>query len=640
MSVFIASVIVLLIAMAYSFYFNRTLAETIFLSLVSIILILYCFGLLNFRGCLAYGVGFVIIFSLLCLLYVINSVLHKKKTLHTIKFLSGLFLYLGILVAAYYFCFNINWIYGDEFSYWGIAVKHMYLFNAFTTVPADIGYITVPEYFPGTSILNYFFTRFSLTFSEYPSYIALFVLYFSSLLPVVSHLGKKKIINVLLLLIIFTVLPVATNSEFTCYLTLSTDYFLGCLFGITLITYFALREDNRRFHVILITAMLSLLTLTKDFGGLLAIFVIIVIALDLIFSRKIKKNANFNYLLSPLLFIIFIEISWKFTTRHIQNSNSFISPTITDILHLIRLQLKPDQIEIVNQFLDVLSKPITPMHFSIIQFSICFFLIAMLMAFINKKINFFESFRSATALLCCMATFEFILLVMYVFSFYAKGQIGNPSFERYNGTMILGLASYLSVHVVFCDFSIVNQFGKINLKHFPQVIASVLIVFLLCLNLAPSIYRDIIHVRENYSNRYIPRQTSLIDKWKPYILNEPNNSSLYVVSQIATGWWTTRMLSVGELYPDAQVNVASAAPIGTMIYDDLNYYFMKEVIFTPEEWETHILSNKFTLLYTYIIDDRFVESYGQFFPNGVQQDMLYRVHIENGHMALIPVTQS
>ncbi len=117
------------ISTALAILLKRLLAETLLPTIAFVILLLFLFGLLNFKGCLLIGYIIIILLSLASVIFSIKTFLNDKKTIRNISFITGLlliFLFLGISLFINYQRKYIEW---DEFSYWGSNVKSLYTFD-------------------------------------------------------------------------------------------------------------------------------------------------------------------------------------------------------------------------------------------------------------------------------------------------------------------------------------------------------------------------------------------------------------------------------------------------------------------------------------------------------------------------------
>ena len=118
----------------------------------------------------------------------------------------------------------------------------------------------------------------------------------------------------------------------------------------------------------------------------------------------------------------------------------------------------------------------------------------------------------------------------------------------------------------------------------------------------------------------------------PYFINNPP----YLIAQGDNALIWLRMRY--ELIPNAKLaNVGYDFSISTKPYfEGLNLDFLTFIV-TPKEWEEYVISKGFKLLYIFHADENFITTYGQFFPNGVQDDMCYYVQNHDGGLILVPV---
>ena len=679
MSIFFASAVLLSIGTAYAILMKRKLAETIFLSVITAIAIIYCSGLLNFKGSLLVGIYCVVLLAVLSALYCIRSIIKSRRIFPDIEFVQGLLLFCIVMAFAVYAGYNHYWTEGDEFSYWGIAVKHMYLFDAFTTSFASVGSITLPMYFPGTSILHYFFTRFGSGFAEYPAYVSMIVLYFSAFMPLVKNIfTKKSFLNCLLSLIIYIMIPLQLVLQwvyFSPYVTLTVDYLIANLFGIAIIYYFLYRYEESSFGIWMVSGAVFLLAVIKDMGILFSLAICGIIFLDTVLFRrdkvksflkgatvfhKVKKGLFFTL---PVWAAAFAVLSWKLHLS-INHISPYYSPlTFTDIIAFLKGNIDSVQWDAVKYCYNAIVQPVSPLQYSVFGFMVVFIIASVLFALYRRKyINARRSIVCAAAFAACAVLYETALMLTYVFSFYRTyGTIAVhlPSFTRYTCSYIFGMQVFLLIF--FLPIGSNNQARNMTLKEkvgfwkarfssdecitfkdirlwlklIPLSLAVVLSAYLI-LTTFPELNTEVVHVRKTHSDMFAPRAVSAVQRWIPYIKDKVADP-VYIISQDPMGWWRARLISVGEFYPYATARVGDST-IAVDVEEGLASWPPPPLRFSPEEWEQYILSNSISHLYIDISNEAFINSYGRFFPNGVQDGMLYSVKTDNnGKMSLIPV---
>ena len=679
MSIFIASVILLTIGTAYAILMKRKLAETFFLAILTVIAVIYCSGLLNFKGSLLVGIYCVVLLAVLSALYCIRNIIKNRQILRDIELVQGLLLFGIVMAFAIYVGYNHFFTEGDELSYWGTAVKHMYLFDAFTTSFAAIGPITLPMYFPGTSILHYFVTRFGSGFAEYPAYVSMIVLYFSVLMPLLKGIfTKRSFLKCILSVIIYVMIPLqyVVFLPFSPYITLTVDYLIADLFGIAIIYYFIYRYEESAYGILIVSGTTFLLAAMKDTGVLFALTVCGIIFLDTVLFRRgkvkafmkgspifhrIKQGAFFSL---PLLLTAFAVLSWKLHLS-INHIAPYYSPlTFSDIIAFLKGNIDSVQWDAVKYCYNAIVMPYYQLQYPVLNFIIMFIIASVIFALYRKK--YFGAKRiivCVAAIVVCAFLYEVALMLTFVFSFYRTyGQIALhiSSFVRYTSSYIFGMQVFLLLFIIPIETNTLKRNGTLKekisiwkaklssykiitykdialwLKVIPLSLVVVLSAYLIKITL-PQFNTEVVQVRETHSYIYTPRAVSVVQRWIPYI-KENVKDQIYVISQNQDGWWRARLIEAAELYPYSTARTYYDSTIAEIVEDGLASWPPPPRKFSPEEWEQYILSNSVSHLYIDISDEAFIKSYGRFFPNGVQDGMLYSVKTDNkGKMSLIPV---
>ena len=124
------------------------------------------------------------------------------------------------------------------------------------------------------------------------------------------------------------------------------------------------------------------------------------------------------------------------------------------------------------------------------------------------------------------------------------------------------------------------------------------------------------------------RNTAVIHEWEQHL----DGKRINLISQGDDGLDFNRINY--ELYPNNRVfghYSVALTPYFTESEDPWTF------IATPDAWEEYILNQKFDLVYIFNYDEKFIETYGKFFPNGVTNNMLYCVKTENRQLLLVPI---
>jgi len=665
MSVYIASIILLIIGTAYAVLLKRKLTETFFLAVVTVTGILYCFGLIDRQGCLLYGIYAIIMLSIAGILFLLYIFVKRRQNFHDVEMLKGCLIYVSFLIFALFINYGRTFHEWDEFSHWGIIVKHFYIVDALGTVKHPNYNILFPAYFPGTSLFQYFFSRFSGKFTEYYSYIGMNIMYFSLVMPFIKNIfTREKRAKASVLLAVFIIMPLvvfSSASAYRAYGSLSVDMILGAFLGFSLLYYFVYKYEESLYGVMMVSAAIFMLTITKDIGLMFSMIAIGVIAVDIILFKRIQiknilyKEAGLIYkikktllLISPIISSLFIKISWSNLLNRSNIQSIWHIPTMNDIYKFFFGPLEQYQKETrINFFFAMLNRKIPYLNISVVSFGIIISVVILFISLLsNKKIEFKRIITSTLLLVMGLIGYQFILALMYAFSF-GDGVYGGqslPSYERYTSTYMLAMTLFVMIFyvieqngrtkinlVILKKLTVSKQYIKykdiLNLgKFFLYVIISVALLIIFVNNSMEGIFCTLL-ARLGEPESFKPRTTAIAaEKWKPYFEDE----NPYFIAQGENGFSYMKMKY--ELMPYS--TVVGGYSISTEPYhkDDIWTF-----IITPEEWEKYVLNNGYKLLYIYKSDEVLKNTYGHFFKNGIREDMCYYVQNEEGRLVLVPV---
>lgn len=660
MSIFIASFILLIIASAYAVLLSRKLAETFFLSAVTIVGVLYCFSLLNIRGCLLYGIYFIAILAIVCAIFLIHTFIKNKKIFWETEILQGGLIYTCILAFSLFINFGRTFQSWDEFSHWGFIVKHFYSVDALGTFKNPNYDILFPAYFPGTSLFQYFYTRFSNQFKEYYSFIAMNLLYFSMVMPFIKDIfDKKNCVKSLCILVIFSLLPFISISFF--YSEVTVDTILGAFFGFSLLYYFIYKYEESVYGILMVSAATFMLTITKDMGLLFSLGVIGIIALDTIlfkraqFKSLLNRRSGLKYklkvsalMLIPLISTLFVKLSWSILLERTNIKSIWYIPTLKDIYMLLTKQVARYQKDTALTFVHdaMWNRKIPNINLSVTSFSLIFIIVILIVALLNQeKFNFRRIITSALSLLAGLYIYQFVLMLMYVFSFSEYEAMQLASYERYTSSYLIGMIFFVMTFYIspqsefkmidflkikelansseFIKYKDVFKFIKISVYLF-VTIGLLMNIFINSKEVIAKTMLNRIVSQESFK----PRPTAIsAEKWKSYF----KDTNPYFIAEGDNGFLYFRMRY--ELIPYSKLaNITwdySVAPVKHDIW---------AFAISPEEWEKYVLSN-YKLIYLYKSNEEFVANYGRYFPYGVKEDMVYRAQNNHGHLLLTPVVE-
>jgi len=667
MSFLAAGAILFVIGLAYAVLLKRKLAETMILATVTIVFILYCFGLVNVRGVLLYGIYFITALAVLGLALIIYKQYKEPDTLKNAQLLQGSLLYIGFFIISLYFSYGRFVHFWDEFSLWGTIVKHFYFADALGTTPHPNYEVFIVTYVPGTGLFQYFFSRFSNQFVEHNLFIAFNMLYFCLIMPLVKDLfSRKKWLPQLCLLVILLVLPTMADHFF--YSTIYVDTILGVLFGLSLLYYFVYRYEESLYGILMVTATVSMMVLTKDMGLLLAVGIFGIIIVDMLFFKRkalrlissqtpglLNKSGKLLLLLLPLLCTVFFRVSWANLTAFLDDKSVESAVTAGYLGNLLSGQLEPYQQYTMSRFINAtIYSNVANFKMSVVVFSLLFVMVTFLLAFLLKKRS--ENLRIMTSSLILtigLYCYHVVTLLVMFFIFSEWESVRLAGYDRYTSTYMLGMLMFLLVFPA-TDNDIKKKFsfkklvrilfpdGPLKVKDYlsgaREIAVTVLVAGLALYVFIASLHPARVAFLVPFADTplYTERGTAdSAEKWLPYL----SEDRALLIDQGSTGLalWIMRyelMPYVGLANNSGLGNHGKDWSINTEFYHDDDQWTF---VITPEDWEQYVLSRDIKLVYVFNSDDVLENVYGMFFPDGVQSDMVYRVQNDNGKMLLIPV---
>lgn len=297
--------------MAFSLLFmsiwNRKWEETAGISFISMIFVMYIFGLF---GKLETGIHMVYFLSIVSLL--VALVWYNKKQM-TIRDLTspGLVVYGVLVVLILINCngaFMARW---DEYSHWGLAAKDMFCFDAFSKHIDTTVMLT--RYPPFATLAEYFFNYTNGLFSQSLVYVG-FQTALLNMLILICKVANKKLKLLWPSLVVMLGVPIIFFYD--AYNSLYVDVLLAVLVAYVLFCYFS--EENSLFSWMRIAGGLFALTLSKESGVILAGVLCLIILTDIIWRqwkehKLIKKQLVIS--ISTLLMVGMFFLSWQIYLR-------------------------------------------------------------------------------------------------------------------------------------------------------------------------------------------------------------------------------------------------------------------------------------------------------------------------------------
>ncbi len=485
--------ILITFATMLSITFKKRIEETMPISTVGIVLIIFLAGLLDN---LKIGAIIVQILTIIELIFILITILKKDKD--GIKEILGRILTPGLLIYTLLFIVNVVINKGrifedyDEFNHWAVIIKNMFIYNTYGTNPETI--VRFNEYPPFTAVFQYLFLAVQKVYSEDTVIIAQNVLYLSIIIPITKKIKwDKSALKILTAIPLIIFMPMILYKNF--FLNILVDGILGIMFAYTI--YSAYEDDSSIFKTLKILAGTIMLCLTKTSGLGLAVLALIIILIKIIIDRK-KDKSKFKSSIKSLIVICVITAIltsiWYIKVNNSQKRWDFSKyvnaeedrQNSSDILKSFTMSVFMRQ--------DITTKQLT-------VFAVMILLIGLQIYSIKKVKN--KNFTYyAIAMLVSIPIYLISLAITYMTIFENIEGTMLTCFDRYTSTILLATLCFNA----FAMFDIKTKFSIEFI-----VIASIIITLMPIDNIYTQYIRGKNYVKTSNTNRDIYTK---IEKYK------------------------------------------------------------------------------------------------------------------------------
>lgn len=502
--------ILITFATMLSITFKKRIEETMPISTVGIILLIFLAGLLDN---LKIGAIIVQILTIIQLIFLLVTILKKDKD--GIKEILGRILTPGLLIYTLLFIVNVIINQGrifedyDEFNHWAVIIKNMFIYNTYGTNPETI--VRFNEYPPFTAVFQYLFLAVQKVYSEDTVIIAQNVLYLSIIIPITKKIKwDKSALKILTAIPLIIFMPMILYKNF--FLNILVDGILGIMFAYTI--YSAYEDDSSIFKTLKILAGTIMLCLTKTSGLGLAVLALIIILIKIIIDRK-KDKSKFKSSIKSLIVICVITAIltsiWYIKVNNAQKRWDFSKyvneeedrQNSSDILKSFTMSVFMRQ--------DITTKQLT-------VFAVMILLIGLQIYSIKKVKN--KNFTYyAIAMLVSIPIYLISLAITYMTIFENIEGTMLTCFDRYTSTILLATLCFNA----FAMFDIKTKFSVELI-----VIASIIITLMPIDNIYTQYIRGKNYVKTSNTNRDIYTK---IEKYKDKL--NANDKILYMAGDKA-----------------------------------------------------------------------------------------------------------
>lgn len=497
MTYFITFSILITFATTLSIAFKKRIEETMPISIVSIVLIIFLAGLVNN---LKIGAIIVQILTILQLIFILITILKKDKD--GIKEVLRRILTPGLLIYTLLFILNVLINQGrifedyDEFNHWAVIIKNMFIYNTYGTNPETI--VRFNEYPPFTAVFQYLFLAIQKVYREDTIIIAQNVLYLSIIIPITKKIKwNKSALRIITVTPLIVFMPMILYKNF--FLNILVDGILGIMFAYTI--YSAYEEDSLIFKTLKILAGTIMLCLTKTSGLGLAVLALIVILIKIIIDRKKDKTkfkTNIKSLIAICIITTIITSMWYIKVNNAEKRWDFSKYVNTE-------ENQQNELDILKNFAIslIMRQDITTKQLTV--FAVIILLIGLQIYSIRKvKNNNFSYY--AIAMLISIPIYLISLAITYMTIFENMEGTMLTCFDRYTSTILLAV-------LCFNAFALFDVKAKFSVEII--VVASIIIALMPIDNIYTQYVRGKNYIKTSNTNRDIYTK---IEKYKD-ILN-------------------------------------------------------------------------------------------------------------------------
>lgn len=419
-------------SVAISLISGKKIGWSILFYFLSIIFLLYVFGLV---------IPLNISFYLIIVVTIVGLIIGIRKGKNIKEVFKNPVLYLFLIISLFLYFINNGkgLMMIDEYTHWGDVVYAMFQNNVFSVNAVnDSWYASYP---PAISLFQYFFMKINMCFSENILYFGYQLLGVGLFLPFLDKIKFKSKLHFLIILVVMIVMPLMLFGNY--YNSIYVDAILGMVFGFTFVyPYFYKKMD--KFNILLLGFALFVLTLLKDAGLFLSI--ISLINLLFVLDKKDKKYYFINFSIC-LCFVLFAKLSWEclILLNDVVRSHesTFALSSLVDVFTGTGDDTK---IKVKDKFISafssdsILTKPLNLTYFSLT------FILALIVYLIYK--NDKKYFKSLVLLIGGSFIYMFGLMIIFMFNFNESDALELLSYGRYSIIYLNGVLFFVAISLI------------------------------------------------------------------------------------------------------------------------------------------------------------------------------------------------
>ncbi|WP_028234375.1 hypothetical protein [Pseudobutyrivibrio sp. MD2005] len=450
LSIILFLIVISAFAVFACFKLDKTFEEALPISCMGIILVLFLFGVLHILK-----IGAVVIGVAAALLYVYTiywiikggakSVL-KERIFNLVT--PGFLIFAAFSMLLAYWNQDRMATRTDEFSHWLDTVVIMSQLDAFGTAPGSTA--VFPSYPPAMSLFQYMLEKINMLvtgeFSEWKTYYAYQLLAIVSMLPfakVKAEATAKKVASIIMWFAA-VVMPLYFFSE--AYCSLYIDPFLGVLGGCGFAAI-SLTKNKDWLYTTYISMLCATLTLAKDVGIYLAMFIALYYVIDMISAKRADAVSKIKLLavsLVPVISFVAAKMLWKLELTISHTPRKFSAPfDFAGTIATLQGKGNEFQTTVHGNFMDAITYRY--IYFERMGFNYTALMVLITAALIGLHIKLYRKSQLTKAASIAGAVIPSIAIIFYILSmfplyisrFSEEEAINLASFDRYCGIMFL-----------------------------------------------------------------------------------------------------------------------------------------------------------------------------------------------------------
>lgn len=455
----LAIILFLLVISAFSFFaafrLGRTFESTMPISCMGIVLFLFLCGMVNILG-----LGWILVCMAAAGLYIYTiywivkngAALTIKR--HIFDFITpGTLVFAILSVMLAYFNQGRLAMHTDEFSHWLDTVVIMTRIDEFGTAPDSTAIF--PSYPPAMSLFQYLLEKINMAvtgdFAEWKVYYAYQLFAVSVMLWFVQlkELSIAKKVTGIISWPICLFVPLYFFSE--VYSSLYIDPFLGVLGGCGFAAI-SITKKKDWVYSIFVTMLCAVLTISKDVGIYLALFISLYYFIDygsrnkaVGLQRNVKNITKYAVCcMLPMLGMICAKLLWKIELAVSNTAQKFSQPfDIAGTIDTIRGNGSEFYTTVYDNFRAAITYRY--IYYERLGFNYTSIMVLFVVAFIGLHVSLYRRNvlnkvpAIAGAVIPGLAIIFYILSMfpLYISRFVEEEAVNLASFDRYCGIMFL-----------------------------------------------------------------------------------------------------------------------------------------------------------------------------------------------------------